>query len=331
MPLNDIAFALPSVKQTSKDIAAATGADEAFVSGKVGLATRYILGPEETGVGLAAKACEALFENSPDLRDTVDVLICVGQTPDQPIPHNASQVVEALGLPDTVASFDISLGCSGYVYGLKIAEGFLAATGKKNAVLVTCDPYSRIMAAENKDTNCVFGDAAAATWVSAQDGQGIVVALDFGTDGSGAHAIEVPAGGARKPSVSLGQDDTHHYDRDELRLHMQGRAVFNFVNKRIPQSISNCLDAAGLTLDDIDLFALHQGSVYMLDALAKRVGIPQDKLLKNMNRYGNTVSSSIPLLLSELQARGELRGKRVLMSGFGVGLSWATAVVEFKE
>lgn len=329
MSVEAIEFSVPSIHQTAGDIALATGAEPDFIAEKVGLKGRYILGPDETGVTLSAAACRSLFNRYPELAEQVDLLVCVTQTPDQRIPHNSAQIVAELGLSPRVAAFDVSLGCSGYVYALKIVEGFLQSCGMRNAVLVTCDPYSRIMASESKDTNCVFGDAASATWVKCGSGRSEILAAVFGTDGSGGKAIEVRAGGAAKPFVSLLDDDTRTYGREDLRLQMQGRSVFNFVLSRIPASIEECLGQAGLSLDDIDHFALHQGSIYMLDALANRAGIPQDKLLKNMDRYGNTVSSSIPLLLSELDRDGKLSGSTVLIAGFGVGLSWGTAVLKF--
>jgi 3-oxoacyl-[acyl-carrier-protein] synthase-3 len=331
MSIEGIAYALPSVLHTAADIAAATGAEQAFIADKVGLKTRYVLGPEETGIGLSVAACQKLLERHPELaRDGVDLLVCVTQNPDRRIPHNAPGIAQALGLPAQVASFDISLGCSGYVYGLEIVEGFLQRCGLRHAILVTCDPYTRVMAAEDRDTNCIFGDAATATWVSAKGAGSQTLAVDFGTDGAGGSAIEIPAGGAAQPHVSLlGPADVQQHTREALKLHMRGRAVFNFVLSRVPASLQSCLERAGMSLDQIDLFALHQGSIYMLDALARRAGIPDTKVLKNMDRYGNTVSSTIPLLLAELQDRDELRGRTVLLSGFGVGLSWSTAIVRF--
>jgi 3-oxoacyl-[acyl-carrier-protein] synthase III len=331
MSIEAITWALPSVQHSATDIAAATGAEEAFIADKVGLRTRHVLGPGESGIDLAVAACRKLLAEQPQLAsEGVDLLVCVTQNPDRRIPHNAPGIAQALGLPTRLASFDISLGCSGYVYGLEIVEGFLRRCGLRHAILVTCDPYSRIMAAEDRDTNCIFGDAATATWVSAQGTRSETLAVDFGTDGSGADAIEIPAGGATQPQVSLlGPPGVQAHDRDQLRLHMRGRAVFNFVLSRIPVSLQACLDRAGLSLDQIDLFALHQGSTYMLDALARRASIPAEKVLKNMDRFGNTVSSTIPLLLAELQERDALRGRTVLLSGFGVGLSWSTAVIRF--
>jgi len=331
MSIEAIAYALPSIRHTAADIAATTGAEEAFIAEKIGLKTRYVLGAEETGIGLSVNACQKLLASHPELaQQGVDLLVCVTQNPDRRIPHNAPGIAQALGLPTQLASFDISLGCSGYVYGLEIVEGFMLRCGLRNAILVTCDPYTRVMAAEDKDTNCIFGDAATATWVSAKGSRSQTLAVDFGTDGSGADAIEIHAGGAAQPQVSLlGPPDLQAHDREQLRLHMRGRAVFNFVLSRIPVSLQTCLDRAGLSLDQIDLFALHQGSIYMLDALARRAAIPADKVLKNMDRYGNTVSSTIPLLLAELQDQDGLRGRTIVLSGFGVGLSWSTAIVRF--
>ncbi|MCB1386793.1 MAG: ketoacyl-ACP synthase III [Nitratireductor sp.] len=329
MPLEAFAHAVPSVKHTAADIARLTGADPAFVENKVGLKTRYVLGPGETGVSLSQQACENLFAANPGLKEKISVLVCVTQTPDHPLPQNSAALASALGLPHSTASFDLSLGCSGYVYGVLVMQGFLKSIGAGDGLLVTCDPYSRKIEPHDKNTNAVFGDAATATWITAGRSRATILATDFGTDGERGDAIMVPAGGAALPLID---EDGNRIERtkDELRLHMKGRPVFNFVNSEIPLSIRRCLDRAGLAISDIDWFALHQGSIYMLDAMAKRVGVPPAKVLKNMDRFGNTVSSTIPLLLEEAEEKGMLKGSTFLLSGFGVGLSWSTAVVRFE-
>lgn len=327
LPIEAIEIALPTIKHSAADLAAATGADEDFIRRKVGVESRYILGPRETGVSLSAEACTRLFDKFPTLRDKIDLLVCVTQTPDQRLPQNSAAIASVLELGNSIASFDISLGCSGFVYALSVVEGFLTVTGLKHAVLVTCDPYSRIIDPRDKATNCVFGDAATATWICQDGAGGRIVSTDFGTDGSAGDAISVPAGGAVAPFVSvlgLAQPEP-----ETLRLHMNGRAVFNFVNARIPQSIRICLEKASLKIEDVNWFALHQGSTYMLEVMTKRAGIPPDRVRSNMKFYGNTVSSSVPLIIYDLQEMNNLSGKRVLVSGFGVGLSWATAILEF--
>lgn len=332
MPLIAIRSALPSIHETAADLARVTLADEAFVREKVGVETRYVLGPDETGLDLAQAACEALFAETDLTPEVVDLVVYVTQNPDRRLPHNAPGLCARTGIGASCASFDLSLGCSGYVYGLSVVEAFLSFAGKKNAVLVTCDPYSRIMAPEDKATNAVFGDAATASWVRAEGPGGRLAALDFGTDGAQGDAIRINAGGAERPLVSLAQPDgVAAPSREDARLHMEGRAVFNFVNSKIPASLRASLDLAGLELDDIAHFALHQGSAYMLLSLARRVGIPVDKLAMNIDRYGNTVSSTIPLLLEELISQHKLAGQHVMISGFGVGLSWASGIMTFDE
>lgn len=328
MTLDAISFAVPELVQTADELAKITGADPDFIRDKVGLHQRHVLAADETGTDLSLRACEALFSAHPDVRAGIDLLVCVTQTPDRRIPQNSARLAAALALPPGVASFDVSLGCSGYPYGLSIVEGFLAATGAQVGLLVTCDPYTRIINPLDKATNCVFGDAATVTLVRRDGTGGRILATDFGTDGTGGDAITVPGGGGEAPQMSVLQGSQTH-DPETLQLHMNGRAVFNFVNSRVPKSIKACLEKAGTDLADVDWFALHQGSTYMLEAMTKRVGIPDEKVLKNMNRFGNTVSSSIPLLLNDLQADGTLAERKVLVSGFGVGLSWGTALIQF--
>lgn len=332
MPLIAAASALPSIRHSAADIAAVTGAEEAFIRDKVGVHERFVLGEGETGVTLAAAAVEALFAKCALTAGMVDLIVFVTQTPDRRIPHNAPALAAAIGAREGCASFDLALGCSGFVYGLSVTEAMIAAQGFSNALLVTCDPYSRIMAAEDKATNAVFGDAAAAVWVAAEGPGALLSAMDFGTDGTKGDAIRIDAGGAAAPLVDLARaEGADAPGREALRLHMLGRDVFNFVNLKIPGSIAATLTKAGLSADEVDHYALHQGSAYMLQALAKRAKIPADKVMFNIARYGNTVSSTIPLLLEELIASTPMAGRTVLISGFGVGLSWATGLLRFDD
>jgi 3-oxoacyl-[acyl-carrier-protein] synthase-3 len=321
--------AVPGTRWDAARIAGLTGADVGFIEAKVGAAGRYILDPGETGTDLSLRACLPLLEKHGLDPGQIELLVCVTQTPDYRIPHNSALLQHALGLPTSCAAFDIGLGCSGYVYALSVCQGFMRAQGVRNALLVTCDPYSKIMLAGDKNTMAVFGDAASATWLNPEQGAAIGRA-DFGTDGSGAASLRVEAGGAALPLLSVHDAAPRCYDAEQTRLRMSGREVFNFVLSTVPGSIRRCLERNGLALDEIDVFALHQGSRYMLEALAKRAGIPGEKMPMNIDRYGNTVSSSIPMLLNDLQEEGRLGpGTRVLISGFGVGLSWGTNILVF--
>ena len=333
MSIVGIASALPSVRHTAADIAATTGADEKFVREKVGVAERFVLARGESGLDLAEAAGKELLRRTGTDGSSLGLVIFVTQTPDRRVPGSAPDFAARLGAGTAVASFDVSLGCSGFVYALAIAQSFMQAHGIDHGLIVTCDPYSRMMAAEDKGTNAVFGDAATATLLERNGNGPKMVGFDFGSDGSGADAIRLEAGGASMPLVSLDgpEDGVAVIEREAARLHMDGRAVFNFVNSVIPQSLATSLEKAKMALTDIDYFALHQGSAYMLKALAKRVGIPDEKLLMNIDRFGNTVSSTVPMLLEELHESHDLRGKKVMLSGFGVGLSWATCILEYES
>ena len=278
-------------------------------------------------MGLAAQAARRLIDEAGLDPAAIDLVVFVTQNPDRRLPQNSAMLCAELGLAPSTAAFDLALGCSGYVYGLSVCEALLAMWHASNAMLITCDPYSRIMAADDLATNAVFGDAATASWIS-RDGSGARLGqCDFGTDGTGGEALRIDRGGAANPLVALGTEGVSSGTRDDHRLRMDGRAVFDFVLRRIALSIERCLATNGLDAADIDAFALHQGSAYMLKALARQAQIPADKLLMNVDRFGNTVSSTIPILLAERAAMGKPGRDVTVVSGFGVGLSWATGIL----
>ena len=329
MSIEKFHFALPEIYQSADEIAIDTKSDPDFIRTKIGLKGRYILGPEETGVSLSVKACENLFSENPDLKDEIDAVICITQNPDRRIPHNSAIIASQLNLPTRVAAFDLSLGCSGWIYGIHVAEGFLKSVGLENCLLITCDPYSKIIAKEDKDTNSIFGDAATVTLIKSSGNRSQTIGSIFGSDGSKGNSIEVIGGGASKPLILNDGSMISQLTRDELRLRMNGRAIFNFVMTKVSESIEECLIKTKLSKHEIDLYVLHQGSKYMLDSLAKNLSIPDSKLIQNIDKYGNTVSSSIPLILRELDEDKKLANKLVLISGFGVGLSWGTSIIKF--
>ena len=329
MKIRQIAFASPDNRVDSDIVAEWSGLKTDFVVNKIGVESRGFLLEDERPIDLAISACEKLLagKDAPK-RDAIGLVVLVTQNPDYRIPHSSALLQHALRLPASTAAFDIGLGCSGYVYALSAAKGMMQAEDIENALLVTCDPYSRIMDRTDRDTIALFGDAATATWLSREKG-GVIGRTDFGTDGAGAENLIVRVGGAAKPLTGLyHQQGGAASDRD-LRLSMNGRGIFNFMMERIPSSVERTLSLNKVKPEDVDLFVFHQGSRFLLDQLAGRIGIPSEKVPVNIARHGNTVSSSIPLLLSELGQAGKLGGKKVLVSGFGVGLSWATSIIQF--
>ncbi len=327
MKLRAIGYALPERMIPSEEVARWSGLEEKFVAGKIGIQTRRFLAPGEQPLDLARRACEDLFRRAPELdRARVKLLVVVTQNPDYKIPHSSALLQHALALQTDTACFDINLGCSGYVYALSALKGLMLSEEIGDALLVTCDPYSRIMGRADRDTVALFGDAATATWLSAERGAEIG-RLDWGTDGAGAQNLIVPAGGSSRPLSCIDGESTPA--PEELRLHMNGRGIFNFMMQRIPGTFRACLGKNQLDEQSIDYYVLHQASRFLLETLAAKLAIPPAKLPINIENVGNTVSSSIPLLLAELQDTNALSGKTVLVSGFGVGLSWATNILRF--
>ena len=287
--------------------------DREFLEVKLGIHQRHIAAEGEGASDMGVAAAEDLFAKCPHhRREDVQLLIVCTQNPDYGLPHTSALVQDRLGLPTTTACFDVGLGCSGFVYGLSIVHSMLETLNLTNALIVTSDPYSKVIDPADRGTSPLFGDGAAATWISRTGAGGQIGLFTFGTDGAGARNLIVEP------------------DADGVRcLSMNGRAIFEFMLERIPGDLARCAESNGLTTDEIDLFLLHQASAHMLGYVTKRMKLDPARVPIRMQDTGNLVSSSIPFLIARLAGQGDLAGKTTLLSGFGVGLSWASTVVRF--
>lgn len=237
----------------------------------------------------------------------------------------------ALGLRADCGANDINLGCSGYIYSLGLAKG-LIESGQANQVLViTADTYSKYLNPLDKSVRTIFGDAAAATLVTNDGDPDSLSSFVYGTDGSGAHQLIVPNGGLRDGST-FGDGRSAVAERglesNGWDLYMNGPAIFNFTLRVVPECVPSVAKKAGIGVDDVDLFVFHQANQFMLNHLIKKLGIPAEKSYLSMSETGNTVSSTIPIALSEAIRDGSARpGMRIMLVGFGVGLSWGGTLV----
>jgi 3-oxoacyl-[acyl-carrier-protein] synthase-3 len=306
-----IAHAYGGRRIDNVDDGKAHGFDEAFLRDKLGIATRYAATDAQATSDLAADAAKAVLDKTGTRPEDVDALIVVTQTPDYQMPHTAALVQRKLGLPNRLASFDMSLGCSGFVYGLSSLTPFLESLGGTRALLVTADCYSKVMDVSDRATAPLFSDAAAATLVTDEPLYRAGKAV-FGTEGSGAEALIVKCGGSRAPA-------------DHSKLYMDGRAIYSFAMSKIPHHVEQCLALNGLRLEDIDRFVFHQANRFMLESLRDRMKLPAEKVVVDVEDGGNTVGSTIPIVLESLLPQ---RPRRILISGFGVGLSWATTILQ---
>lgn len=298
---------LPETRESNLQLLEKFDTDEGFVTEKIGVVQRAKKAPDQKASDLCIQAFTDLQKKTEVELEQIDCCVVITQNPDTNIPHTSAIVHGAIDLPETCACFDISLGCSGYVYGLSIVTSFMQANGFKKGLLFTADPYSEIIDPDDKNTALIFGDGATVSLLE-QDKPGLVaLGYDMGSKGAG--------------YKNLINQDT---------LYMNGRMVFNFTAGVVPKSINKLLTKLELQKDDVDQWYLHQGSKYIVDTIASRLKLSSGKVVFGMQQYGNTVSSSIPMLLSQ-DIEAMPVGYKVVMSGFGVGLSWASAVFEKKE
>lgn len=299
----EIASYVPEAAVSNLERLADFGVSEEFVREKIGfLRVRRKEAQEETS-DLAIKAIQELVGEGGLNPQKVGALLVVTQNPDgRGLPHTSAILHGKMGFASQCACFDVSLGCSGFVHSLSIMKGFMEANDIPTGIVVTADPYSKVLRDDDRDTALLFGDAATATLLSS-DPQWRIGKFDFGTVGELSHALEV--------------------DYQNV-LRMSGRTVFNFSAIEVPASIRRVLKLNDLEIEDLDKIVLHQGSRFIVETIAKRIGV-EDRTLFFASDIGNTVSSSIPIILAENLVASD---QRVLISGFGVGLAWATTVIE---
>lgn len=297
---------------------------------KTGIRERRIAAPTETAADLAFHAADKLFDSGDFAREQVDFLILCTQAPDHILPTTACILQDRLGLRKNIGAFDMNLGCSGFVYALSVATGLIASGAASNVLILTADTYSKYIHLQDKSVRTLFGDGAAAAIVS-RSATGRVGPFVFGTDGSGAGDLMVEAGGFRTPrcaETALETEDSTGNVRSRDNLFMHGANVMNFSLREVPRTYKKLLELTGLTADTVDHVVLHQANKFMLDALQRKLGLPADKVPRRYEDVGNTVSSTIPFVLADLQKSEQMApGTNIILIGFGVGLSWAGASI----
>jgi 3-oxoacyl-[acyl-carrier-protein] synthase-3 len=290
-----------------------------------GIHSRRVAPDSVTCSDLCHIAAEALL-NDFDVAHEIDLLIFVSQSPDYFLPATAILLQERLGLSNTCMAFDISLGCSGYVYGLQVVGQFIQSGAVRKALLLVGDKSTISTAYQDKSTYPLFGDAGTATLLSfSTDSQPWFI--NAGSDGSGKKSIIIEGGHSRNPYGTY-SDELFDYNgnmHSKSHLHLEGLDVFNFALNRVPQSIQEALNASKKSIDDVDYLVLHQANGLITKTLARKLDVPLARCLTSIEQFGNTSSASIPLTLvchgDELYERKDLS---LILSGFGVGFSWAS-------
>ena len=327
-----ISYYLPEETLTNETLAEAFPEwDVDKVYNKVGVRTRHLAGQTETAGDLAEKAARKLFEEYGIAPGEVDFLLLCTQSPDHFLPSTACILQDRLGIPTTAGALDYDLGCSGCIYGLAMAKGLIAAGLASNVLLLTAETYTKYIHPEDKSNKTIFGDGAAACLVSREKGLAEIGDFVLGTDGSGAANLMVRSGAARQPEKTgrFAVDDDGHTNYEDY-LYMNGSAIFNFTLETVPPLMKSLLAKSGLEKADVDYFVFHQANKYMLSTLRKVCGIPADKFYVDLEETGNTVSSTILIGLKECLEAGKIvPGTKVMICGFGVGLSYGACLLRF--
>jgi 3-oxoacyl-[acyl-carrier-protein] synthase-3 len=294
--------------------------DMELIYAKTGIRTRYIAADGECASDLAVAAGEKLFQQYDVDRRAIDFLLLCTQTPDYPLPTTACLVQDRLGLSRSIGALDFNLGCSGFVYGLSLADGLIRSGAARRVLLITAETYSKYIDPEDRSLRTIFGDGAAATLIEAAS-EPSLGSFVFGTDGRGADALMVTEGGARPQQLAL---KPRKRKRWPSRLYMDGPELVKFTLDVVPPLVNRILSDAGLARDQVDFYLMHQATLFMLEHLRHRLDLDEELLPADLEDVGNTVSSTIPILMHDLRQGGRLRpGKRSLLVGFGVGFSWA--------
>ncbi|MBC7217902.1 MAG: ketoacyl-ACP synthase III [Candidatus Caldatribacterium sp.] len=313
---------VPEKVLTNLDLERMVDTSDEWITTRTGIKERRIALPSETTSTFALEASWRALRSASVAPEELDCIIVATVTPDMLFPSTACILQHALGAKNAFA-FDLEAGCTGFVYALSVAEKYLLAEGKGKALVVGAETLSKIVDWQDRATCVLFGDGAGAVVLGLDERPGIL-ATYLGADGGGAHLLELPAGGSRMPAS---------FETVEKRLHyikMNGNEVFKFAVRVVEEASRKVLEKAQKTIDDVSLFIPHQANIRIIQSAAKRLGIPEEKIFVNVDRYGNTSAASVPIALDEaLRSQRIGKGDIVLLVGFGAGLTWGAALIEW--
>jgi 3-oxoacyl-[acyl-carrier-protein] synthase-3 len=313
---------VPERVVTNDELSGLVDTSDEWIVARTGIRERRIAGEDEALSDLCLPAARAALEAAGLSASELDLIVVATVTPDMIFPATAVMLAEELGA-DSAAAYDLSAGCTGFMYALAQVYGMLAGSLADRALVVGGDVLSKVLDWTDRSTCVLFGDGAGAVVLERVSGGGFL-GFELGADGSGGPQLYLPAGGSRAPATAETVAERQHFVR------MNGREVFKFATRVLVSSAQKLLDECGVPLEEVDVYVPHQANLRIIDHAAEKLGIPQDRIIVNVQRYGNTSSGSIPLALAEAEEQGRLQeGSLVLMTGMGAGLTWGSALIEW--
>ncbi|URJ33640.1 ketoacyl-ACP synthase III [Paenibacillus polymyxa] len=312
---------VPEKILTNKDLEEIVETSDEWIVSRTGIQERHIAAPEQATSDLAYEAAVKALESAGMTAQDLDLIIVATVTPDMAFPSTACILQDKLGAKGA-AAFDLSAACSGFVYGLATATSFIKTGIYNNALIIGADCLSRITDYTDRNTCVLFGDGAGAVVIGeVPEGRGFQ-SFDLGAEGAGGTLLKLEAGGSRLPASADTLENKQHY------IYMNGREVFKFAVRVMGTATVDVLEKAGLSKDDIDLFVPHQANIRIIQSAMQRLDLPEEKVVINVNKYANTSAASIPLALVEAAEEGRMKEcDRILMVGFGGGLTWGASVL----
>ena len=316
---------VPERVVTNAEMAAAVDTSDEWITTRTGIRERRFAGPDEASSDLGVTAAERILEDAGIGADELDMIITPTASPDHLFPSTAAIIGERIGARGA-AAFDLSAACTGFIYGLAMATGMVETGLARHVLVVGAETLTRVTDQTDRATCVLFGDGAAGALISAaaeEEATGFL-GFELGADGSGGPDLIIPAGGSRIPALS-------GPTRAESCINMNGREVFRFATRVMIDSCTRLLEALEMDISEVDLLIPHQANIRIIDYAVDRLGIDPERVVNNVDRYGNTSSASIPLALTEARDNGRLSpGDLVMMVGFGGGLTWGSTMARFE-
>jgi len=309
---------VPAKVVTNDDLAKFVDTSDEWIIERTGIRERRFATQDEALTDIARPACLQALASAGVEASSIDLVLCATVTPDMLFPTSSALLADQLGMPDA-AAYDLLAGCTGFVYAIAQAYGMLASGLSRRALVVGGDVLSKILDFDDRSTLVLFGDGAGAVVMEPVE-KGGFLGFELGADGGGGEALWLPGSGSR------------HFEDPESFVKMNGREVYKFATRVLVSSAQKLLDEVGMTVDDVDVYVPHQANIRIIDHAAKKLGFPPEKVVVNVEKYGNTSSGSIPLALADAAADGRLKpGAKVLMTGMGAGLTWGSGLIEWTE
>jgi 3-oxoacyl-[acyl-carrier-protein] synthase-3 len=313
-------MSVPEKILTNEELSKAIDTDDAWIVERTGIRQRHIASPQDTSASLATEAALQALKVANVAPNDIDLIIVSTSSPEHIFPATACLVQDRIGA-NKAGAFDLSAACTGFIYALNIATSGIQSQAFKNALVIGTETLSRLVNWKDRGTCILFGDGAGAFVLQASEEPGGVLSAVMRSDGSGGDALTVPAGGSRLPTSMATVAEGQHY------IHMNGREVYRFATRVMSQATLEAVEKAHLKIDDINLVIPHQANQRIIEAAARNLNIPMERVVVNVDRYGNTSTASIPIATVEAINEGRLHpGDRVVFVGFGAGLTWGAAV-----